>query len=169
MSGAVAVAVVGAAVGVAVTLGSSGPPPVIPLDQFVPANASCQTASQPLFGQDFAGATILKCETSAGLAAYAFRFDNNADYSAGLAKANSSTGWDAASSGVNVNANGCPITDAAGLGFEFWTDQAFSATRQDQFEECYKNQAGQPWFLQTWPSQLTFYTGQVSPNAMSLP
>jgi hypothetical protein len=135
--------------------------PILPLNQFMPPHKNCQTEPQHLYGEDYAGATsILKC-TSAGLPVYALRFDNNADYSAGLAKANYSTGWDADRARAGNNA--CPLSAAAGIGMNLWTSQQFSAERQGQFEECYYDQAGNPWFLMTWPSQRTFYTGQASP------
>lgn len=138
---------------------SSGP--ATPLRQLLPADTTgCQSQPQTLSGVDYVGATsILACETSAGPGYYAFQFDNNADYSAGLTKIQM-TGWDT----QGANAGGSCPPQGTPPGKTQWDSPTLPA-RQDQFLECYVDQTtGNPVFLWSIPSDRVFVFAGNSPS-----
>jgi Hsp70 protein len=155
--GGAGVVLVAAIVVIIIVAMGSGPKPVTPLARILPlGTTSCQSQGQRVNGVTYTGATsVLYCNTSSGYPYYALQFDNDADYSAGLAKANAATGWNSVSATATTS---CPSSTTAGK--MPWHDQKFPAT-QGQFVECYEVQ-GNLWELLASPSERAFYVGAVS-------
>jgi len=142
------------------------PAGVVPLVKLLPDDlpvaSGCSPASPPV---PLSGSvTDLYCTGDPGLPGstiYAYQFDSQADYVAGLAAYNRAKGFDPTAASPN-----CPPPDSA-VGEQTWDNQLYQ-TRGDQILECFTqsgtNTPTVPTYIWTIPTQLAFVEAVSGPT-----
>ncbi len=142
------------------------PAGIVPLVKLLPDDlpvaSGCSPASPPV---PLSGSvTDLYCTGDRGLPGsmiYAYQFDSQADYVAGLAAYNRAKGFDPIAAGPN-----CP-PPASAVGQQTWNNQVYP-TRRDQILECFTqsgtNTPAVPTYIWTIPTQLAFVEAVSGPT-----